>query len=87
MTVVFTISPNSLNRAGYILNIGPPLFMDELEEIILLPNNSKRDFELPLINDPDDDLYELTFNLNNAFPFTKIINDHQHLQFDYSKAT
>ena len=86
MTVVFTISPNSLNRAGYILNIGPPQFMEELEEIILLPNNSKTDYELPLINDPDDDLYELTFNLNNAFPFTKITN-HNHLLFDYSKAT
>ena len=83
MTVLFTISPNSLNRAGYILNIGPPLFIEELEEIILLPNNSKTDYELPLINDPDDDLYELTFNLNNAFPFTKITNDN-HLLFDYS---
>jgi hypothetical protein len=86
MIVILTFSPNSINRAGYLLNIGPPIFMDELKEIILIPNNSKSDYELPMIKDPDDDAYELSIDLQNALSFTKITNNN-HLSFDHAKVT
>ena len=86
MTVILKFTPNSINRAGYLLNIGPPVFLDELEEILLTSISSKRSYNLPMISDPDDDAFELFIDLNIAFIFIKITQN-DHLEFDYSKAT
>ncbi len=85
MTVIFNFSPSQTNRAASLMNIGPPVFIKDLEDIILEESNSTFDYELPMITDPDDDPYDIQIALKEAIPFTTV-KDQSLLRFDPLKA-
>jgi hypothetical protein len=53
-------------------NLGPPIFLSELQEQNLLLDGKTKSYKyvLPKIKDPDDDEYNIHFNINKANSFT-----------------